>query len=72
MVSFSLNTKAMIKATIIGYGDAGAEERDVFQKLVARNARNMNFESYRVVFTTESELEQTVAYEVGKWAASSF
>lgn len=60
------------KATIIGYGDAGAEERDVFQKLVARNARNMNFESYRVVFTTEPELEQTVAHEVGQWAASSF
>ena len=60
------------KATIIGYGDTGADERDVFQKLVARNARNMNFESYRVVFTTEPELEQTVAYEVEKWAASSF
>lgn len=60
------------KATIIGYGDTGADERDVFQKLVARNARNMNFESYRVVFATEPELEQTVAYEVEKWAASSF
>ena len=60
------------KATVIAYGEISEEEKEIFRRLVARNARNMNFESYRVVFTTEPELEQTVAHEVGQWAASSF
>ena len=59
-------------ATIIAYGDSGDVEREVFRKLVARNARNMNFKTYRVIFTTESQLHETVACEVKKWEASSF
>lgn len=55
------------KATIIAYGAVGDEEMNVFKKLIARNAYNMNFENYRVIFTTESQLEKIVASEVGKW-----
>ena len=55
------------KATIIAYGDIGSGERDVFKKLVARNAYNMNFDSYQVLFVREKELEQTVRMEVSKW-----
>lgn len=57
-------------ATIIGYGDLSDQERAVFQQLVARNANNMNFEDYRVIFTTEAELEQTVRKEVRAWERS--
>lgn len=55
------------KAVIIGYGDISAQEQDIFRRLVARNANNMNFSSYRVVFATEQELEQTVRNEVLSW-----
>lgn len=58
---------ALKKATIIAYGDIGSGERDVFKKLVARNAYNMNFDSYQVLFVREKELEQTVRMEVSKW-----
>ena len=55
------------KAVIIAYGEISDEERDVFQRLVARNARNMNFEQHRVIFTSESQLDETVQREVAKW-----
>lgn len=63
---------ALKKATIIAYGDISDEEREVFKKLIARNAHNMNFENYSIIFTTELQLEETVAGEVEKWEASSF
>ena len=57
-------------ATIVGYGNNLDEaEKQIFKRLVERNARNMNFESYRVVFTTESRLTDTVKNEVAKWEA---
>lgn len=57
-------------ATVVGYGSNLDEaEKQVFKRLVERNARNMNFESYRVVFTTESRLAETVKNEVAKWEA---
>lgn len=37
-------------AVIIAYGDCSEPEREVFRRLVARNANNMNFEEYRVLF----------------------
>lgn len=56
------------QAVIIGYGDTSAEEQDIFRQLVTRNANNMNFADYRVVFVPESELELTVRNEVMAWA----
>ena len=58
------------QAVIIGYGESSDAERAVFEKLVARNAHNMNFESWRVVFAPEHELEQTVEREVLAWEKS--
>ena len=55
------------QAVIIGYGDISEEEKDVFRQMVGRNANNMNFESYRIIFTTEEELEETVRNEVSMW-----
>ena len=55
------------QAVIIGYGDISCEEQDVFIQLVARNAKNMNFESYRVIFVPEHDLAQTVSNEVLSW-----
>lgn len=57
------------KVTIIAYGDIGEEEKEVFKKLIARNAHNMNFENYSIIFTTEWQLEKIVSDEVAKWEA---
>lgn len=54
-------------ATIIVYGKTLPEECEIFIKLVARNARNMNFETYNIIFTDEAELQSTVISEVKKW-----
>ena len=58
------------RAVIIGYGDISAEEQDIFRQLVERNANNMNFAQYRVIFVPESELEKTVRDEVLAWERS--
>lgn len=58
------------KATIIAYGNLSEEEKQVFESLVKRNSHNMNFESYQIIFTTESMLEETVRNEVKKWEKS--
>lgn len=58
------------QATIVGYGDLLPEEQLVFRQLIARNARNMNFERYRVVFTTEEALHDTVCEEIELWKRS--
>ena len=55
------------KATILAYGDISSDEKDLFRKLVARNAANMNFESYEVRFTTEAMLNNVVKDIVEKW-----
>lgn len=56
------------KATIIAYGeDLSQEEKDVFEQLIARNAHNMSFAQYRVLFTTKDELENVVKNEVEQW-----
>ena len=44
--------------------------QQAFIRLVARNARNMNFERHRVVFAAEQDLEQIVREEVLAWEAS--
>lgn len=58
------------EAVVVGYGDLSAEEQDVFRQLIARNANNMNFTQYRVVFAQEQDLEQTVRNEVLTWERS--
>ena len=55
------------RATIIGYGDISDEEKEIFTQLVQRNAKNMCFEEYRVIFSQENELEQVVRKEVLSW-----
>ena len=54
-------------ATIIAYGDATDEEKEIFQSIIERNAYNMNFKSYKVIFTSEKNLEKTALNEVLKW-----
>lgn len=58
------------QAVIVGYGDTSPEEQEVFRQLIQRNAHNMNFESYRVLFVPESALEETVRNEVESWRKS--
>lgn len=55
------------QATVIAYGDIASEEKEIFQKLVARNAYNMNFESYEILFIEESMLEDVVKKIVEQW-----
>lgn len=55
------------KAIIIGYGDISDEEKEIFTQLVGRNASNMCFEDYRVMFVQEDELDQIVRNEVRSW-----
>lgn len=54
-------------AVIIGYGDISPEEQDIFRALVERNAKNMNFERYRILFAAENEVEAAVSKEVTAW-----
>lgn len=55
------------QATIIGYGDISDEEKEIFTQLIGRNASNMCFADYRVIFTRENELEQAAVKEVLSW-----
>lgn len=55
------------KAVIIGYGERWPDEREIFTRLVERNAKNMNFGSYKVQFAKENELEEVVRKEVALW-----
>ena len=59
---------ALKKATIIAYGDISDEEKAVFKNLIKRNAHNMSFESYEVLFVAEAGLAEAVKNEVKKWA----
>ncbi len=54
-------------ATIIAYGDSDDQERDIFRNLVARNSHNMNFESYEIIFTTESMINNIVKNILERW-----
>ena len=54
-------------ATVIAYGDSSPEEKELFRRLVGRNAHNMSFASHRVLFAEEPELETLVQQEVEKW-----
>lgn len=58
------------QATIVGYGVDSEEEKDIFKQLIERNAKNMCFEEYKVVFAQEEFLEQTVKEETAVWNES--
>lgn len=57
------------KATIIVYADTEIEEeeRRIFRQLVIRNAYNMNFESFEILFTTESQVNNLAKEFVTQW-----
>lgn len=55
------------EAVIIAYGASSPEEQDIFRRLVARNAKNMSFKNYRILFAEESVIENIVRHEVEKW-----
>lgn len=57
-------------ATILAYGDSEAEERDLFRQLIARNAHNMSFRAYRVVFCREEQVHVFVREELKAWGIS--
>lgn len=54
-------------AIIIAYGDTDREEQEIFRQLAERNARNMSFGKYKIVFVKEQEVEKTVKNELKKW-----
>lgn len=56
------------KATIIAYGNnIEDDEKAIFEELISRNAYNMNFEDYKIIFTNKMLLEEVVLNEVEKW-----
>lgn len=55
------------QATIIAYGDISDEEKDIFRQLVGRNASNMSFTDYEIIFTTEAMLDDMVKTTLQKW-----
>ena len=57
-------------AVILAYGASGEEEQALFRQLIARNAHNMNFQSHRVLFCKEDQVQDLVQKEVAKWGIS--
>lgn len=55
------------RAVIVAYGALDREEEDLFRRLVARNAKNMSFQSYEIRFTDEEQVETVVRQEVETW-----
>lgn len=58
------------KAVIIAYSDIDDEKQDIFRELIARNARNMNFENYEIIFTSESMTDIMVTKILEQWEKS--
>lgn len=58
---------ALKNAIIIAYGEIGEDEKNIFIKLIERNAKNMNFKKYKVLFIAEDELEETIKRELAQW-----
>lgn len=54
-------------AVILAYGADSQEEQILFERLVARNANNMAFRTWRVRFVAESGLENAIREEVQAW-----
>ena len=58
---------AMKNAVIIAYGNIEQGEQEIFKRLIERNAHNMNFKSFKILFVDEENLEKVVMEEVEKW-----
>lgn len=58
---------AMKEATIIAYGNLSEEEKSIFRELVGRNAHNMNFHTYNILFTTEAMIHNLVNDTLNLW-----
>lgn len=58
------------RAVIVAYGAVDEEECDIFRRLVERNAYNMCFESYEIIFVVESMVNETVKQILYKWEKS--
>ena len=54
-------------AKIVAYSNTCDEEKRLFEKIVARNAKNMNFSRFEVIFAQEKDLEEIVNKELEKW-----
>ncbi len=55
------------EAIVIAYGAKDEEEQTVFKHMIARNAKNMNWVEYRVVFCEESEAPTRTKEEIATW-----
>lgn len=58
------------KATIVAYGDTTEEEKEIFRQLIGRNAHNMSFSEYEIVFVTEAGLDEAVKQILERWKKS--
>lgn len=56
-------------AIIVAYGCTD-EARDIFRRLVARNANNMMFQSWKIIFAERNEVEEIVKKEIAAWERS--
>lgn len=54
-------------AVIIAYGEISENEKEIFRKLVARNANNMSFRSWEILFVSEEQADDVIRAEVEKW-----
>lgn len=57
----------IIYVSKIKYGDYENEEKKIFEKLIERNAKNMNFSSYNILFIKEKNVKKIVEQELNKW-----
>ena len=55
------------KAVIIAYGAKSEEEKEIFRRLVARNAHNMLFGEWRIKFVSEEDRVHAIQEEVAEW-----
>lgn len=55
------------EAVIIGYGNLSEKEKNLFENLVERNAKNMSFKRWRISFVEENEVDEAVIKELDLW-----
>ena len=72
---FQLTGRCNLKCIFCGqqngmFSARDREEEDLFRRLVARNAKNMAFQSYEIRFTGEEQVETAVRQEVEAWKRS--
>lgn len=55
------------RATIVPYGNIPEEEKEIFKRLVSRNAKNVCFVDYKIIFSTEENLDKTIKNIIDSW-----